>query len=134
VKRAILILVVGLICTVGVASCSQQGSPDSPAKAIETYLNVRNSSDLPKMLATSCKDWEGKAQAEADSFKPMSASLQDMVCAENGKDGSFTIVICQGKLITQYNGESNTRDLADKPYRTIQEDGQWKMCGYKATK
>jgi hypothetical protein len=134
VKRSIIMLIAGCSFVLGLSACGQQGSGDSPVKAVETYLNLRVSSDAPKMLAISCKDWEGQATIEADSFKAMTASLNGMVCAENGKDGAYTVVSCQGKLVTQYNGESRERDLADKPFRTIQEDGQWKVCGYKPTK
>ncbi len=134
VRRHFHLLFLGLICLLTLVACGQQGQPDNPVGAVESYLKLRVASDAPKMLAVSCKDWEGQASIEADSFKSMTANLDGLSCSQSGQDGAFTIVGCQGKIVTQYNGESRNWDLSQKPFKTIQEDGQWKVCGYQATK
>ncbi len=110
-----------------VAAC---GSQDSPTAAIQNYLNARVAADETKMVALTCKDQESLAETEAASFKSLNAKLNSVSCSQAGTDGQFTLVACQGSILTTYNGETTTRDLAGRNFRTIQEDGQWKFCGY----
>ncbi len=118
-------------CVIGVlilTGCAQQ---DSPVQAVQSYLNYRVASDESKLLSVSCKDWENDARVEAASFQSMKASLDGVSCNQNGTDGSFTVVACKGKIMTTYAGETRSRDLADRSFKTIQEDGHWKVCGYE---
>lgn len=124
--RALLLLV--LLGALLVAACGQQ---DSPASAAESYVKTRLASDAAKLVALSCKDWEGQARDEAASFQSMNASVDGMSCSQSGEDGQFTLVTCQGKLLTTYAGETRSRDLAARSFKVVKEDGQWKMCGYK---
>jgi len=117
-----------LIVVLVVAAC---GSQDSPIAAVQNYLNARVAADDTKMVALTCKDQESLAETEAASFKSMNAKLDSVSCAQAGTDGQFTVVACQGSILTTYNGETTTRTLAGKNFRTIQEDGQWKVCGYQ---
>jgi hypothetical protein len=110
------------------SACGQQ---DSPVQAVENYLRLRVASDAPKLLAASCKDWESQASVEAASFQSMNAKLDGMACKQSGADGLFTVVACQGQIVTQYAGETRNWDLAAKNFRVVKEDGQWKMCGYQ---
>lgn len=131
IKRSTIVLIVALICGLTAAACGG-GSADSAAKAVESYLTLRNNKDVNKLLAVSCKDWEGQATAEIASFQSMNASLDSLSCQPSGTDGQFTVVKCSGKLSTQYQAETpRVRDLSERNYKAIQEDGQWKMCGYQ---
>ena len=111
-----------------VAAC---GSQDSPVAAVQNYLNARIAADDTKMIAMTCKDQESLAETEAASFKSMNAKLDSVSCSQAGTDGQFTVVGCLGSILTTYNGETTTRSLAGKNFLTIQEDGQWKVCGYQ---
>ena len=124
-----LVLLTALIGVLVLSACGQ--SQDSPVQAVENYLKLRVASDAPKLLAASCKDWESQASVEAASFQSMNAKLDGMACKQAGEDGQFQIVACQGKIVTQYAGETRNWDLADKNFRVVKEDGQWKMCGYQ---
>ncbi len=118
-------------CVIGIlilAGCAQQ---DSPVQAVESYLNYRVVSDESKLLSVSCTDWENDARVEAASFQSMNAKLDGMSCGQAGTDGSFTVVACTGKIVTTYAGETRSRELAGKNFKTIQEDGHWKVCGYQ---
>jgi hypothetical protein len=53
-----------------------------------------------------------------------------MSCSEAGKQDNVTIVACTGKVLTQYAGETRTWNLGDRNFKTLQEDGKWKFCGY----
>ena len=60
----------------------------------------------------------------------MNAELQGMSCRQSGQEGDYTVIECEGKIVTVYNGETREWDLGAFPYRMIQEGGDWKMCGY----
>ena len=61
----------------------------------------------------------------------MSATLDSVSCSQKGDDGQFTLVACQGKIVTTYAGETRNWDLAARNFKLVKEDGQWKMCGYQ---
>ncbi len=127
-KRSVTLAIIAVL--VGVLSLVACGQQDSPAQAIVSYLQYRSASDEAKVLAVSCKDWEGQARTEVASFQSMNAKLEGMACSPTGTNGQFTVVACTGKLITTYAGETRTRNLAERNFKTIQEEGRWKMCGY----
>jgi hypothetical protein len=123
-RPTFLVIIVMLVVT----ACAQQ---DNPVQAVENYLKLRVASDAPKLLAASCKDWEGQATVEAASFQSMNAKLDNMACKQTTIDGPFQIVACTGQIITTYAGETRNWDLAAKNFKVLKEDGQWKMCGYQ---
>jgi hypothetical protein len=126
--QRLLIVVAGLLCLVGLSACGQQ---DNPVGAVQSYIAGRVASDTNKLVSLSCKDQESQAMTDADSFRSMKASIDSMTCKQVGEESPYTIVACDGKIITEYAGESRTWNLADRNFKTIKEDGQWKVCGYK---
>ncbi len=131
-KRSIRRFLLALVGLLILAACGGQGSP---AATIESYLKVRLAGDVTKLVALSCKAWESSATDEANSFKSLNATLDGVKCAQQGDDGGFSLVVCQGKVTINYVGEAaQTRDLATRAFKTTREDGQWKMCGYAALK
>lgn len=108
------------------AACAQS----DPAATVEAYLQAKVASDLDRMLGLSCAAWEGQAVIEATSFESMNAELDGMACRANGELDGAMRVECEGQITTVYNGETRQWDLGAFPYRLVQEDGEWKMCGY----
>ena len=106
------------------AGCSQPGDPGA---AMVKYLEARASADADSIRGLSCAAWEGQAVAQADSFRSMNARLDNVTCQKSGTDGAYTLVTCDGKIVTTYNGENREWTLGT--YRMAQEDGEWKMCG-----
>ena len=88
-------------------------------------------SDLNQMINLSCAEWEAQARVEATSFKSMQASLDGVTCKDAGADGKYTLVSCQGKIITSYNGESRDWSVAERQFKVVQDGGDWHMCGYQ---
>jgi hypothetical protein len=117
-----LFLVLSMI--VLVAACSQTSDPGA---AMVKYLEARAAADANAIRGLSCAAWESQAAMQADSFRSMNAELQDVTCQQSGTDGDATLVTCDGKIVTSYNGEN--REWALGTYRMVQEDGEWKMCG-----
>ena len=128
-RLRLYLLISGCACLLVLSGCGQQ--QDSPTAAVQAYLNARVAADGSKIAALTCKDQEGLAEAEAASFKSLNAKLDSVSCSKTSTDGDYTIVACTGNILTTYNGETTPRPLAGKNFKTIQEDGQWKVCGYQ---
>lgn len=127
-RSSVLIILTVLIGVLILSACAQ---PDSPVNAVQAYINARVVSDAPKLIALSCKEWEGRARDEAASFQSMNAKLDSMSCTSKSDDGQSSVVACQGKIVTTYAGETRNWDLAARSFKLVKEDGQWKMCGYQ---
>jgi hypothetical protein len=126
-QRSIILTIFMLIM---LAACNN-AQPDTPVGVVQSYVQARVTSDESKLITLSCKAQESQAKKDADSFRSMKATLDSITCKQAGTDSSFSIVACEGKIITEYAGETRDWNLADRNFKTIQEDGQWKVCGYK---
>jgi uncharacterized protein YcfL len=125
--RLSLFVIVVLLILAGCSSSAQNGA----AKAVEGYLQAVTAQDINKASSLSCANWESSAQLEVDSFSAVTAKLDGLSCKETGTDGKFTLVSCQGKIVTTYNNENQEINLAGRVYQAVQESGEWRMCGYK---
>lgn len=117
-------------------TASEAASPvttggDGPPKAIYAYLEARVAGDANRMVTLSCATWEGQAKIEAASFRNVKPRLEDAVCETAGTEGEFTLVACQGRIMTSYNGEPRAFDLSHRQFKTVNDGGEWRMCGYK---
>ena len=124
IKRLILSLIVFLL-----AGCGGSSNVTA-ASAVEEYVKVRITGDEAKLVALTCKDRESAARTEAAGFRQGNTRIESVSCKESGKEGQFTVVRCEGKMIKNYGGEDTTINLADRAFKMIQEDGQWRVCGY----
>ena len=123
-----LSLWVALTLAGGLAACK---SPGTAAGAVQSYLEARVQSNVNQMINLSCPAWEAQARIEASTFQAMQARIEGLTCAENGADGNYTRVACQGKIVTTYQGETREWNLSDHQFKLIQDDGEWRMCGYE---
>ena len=106
-------------------------SQTSAADSIMAYLQARVQSDVDKMIGLSCPEWEAQARIEASTFKALNAQLDGVSCKDASADGSATLVSCKGKIVTTYNGETREWPLSDRQFKTVLDDGEWRMCGYQ---
>ncbi|MCC6192693.1 MAG: hypothetical protein IT318_27030 [Anaerolineales bacterium] len=104
---------------------------DPALAAILSYLEARAAADVTRVTDLSCTAWKPQAVTEAVSFRSMNAKLQDVACQVTGTDGDFTLVRCDGKIITTYGPEAREWDLSTLLYQALPEAGEWKMCGYQ---
>lgn len=116
----ILLLPIVLI----LASCSSEADP---ADVAMNYLIARLEANVDKLRDLSCADWESQVQLQAASFSSIDAHLEDATCKVGGKEGDQTVVECDGKIVYEYNGERNERELGN--LLMVQEGGEWKVCG-----
>ncbi len=111
-------------------ACNNQGPTTTPVSVVVDFINVRITGDETKLVALTCKDQESWARTQAASFKQGLTTVKSVNCKQDNTEGQYTVVRCEGSLVKSYNGENTAIDLAGRGYRTIQEDNQWRVCGY----
>ena len=122
-QRWIFVLL-GLVFLCG---CAPTGSPQD---AVLTYLQALIQRDDIGAISRSCLAWEESAQAEALSFDAVEVRMEEVACSEVDEQDGVVLVQCQGRIIANYGGEDQDIDLNERIFRTVLEDGEWKMCGY----
>jgi hypothetical protein len=111
------------------SACSRSGG--SPSGAVEAYLQSLVTGDSVQAINLSCSDWEDQATTEAASFSSVEVTLEGLACQQAGTAGDAALVTCSGTIHAVYNGEQQDLPLEGRTYRALQEDGEWKMCGYQ---
>lgn len=112
------------------AACGTDADAAGAAQTVEAYLQARVEEDVDQMILLSCPEWEAQARLEAVSFQAMDASLEGVTCQPGESQGDGTLVDCEGKIVTTYQGEQREWSVSEHPYRVVQQDGEWRMCGY----
>jgi len=112
------------------AACGGGADPAGAAQTVEAYLQARVEEDVDQMILLSCPEWEAQARLEAVSFEAMDATLEGVTCQPGTSQDDGTLVDCDGKIVTTYQGEQREWSVSEHPYRVVQQDGEWRMCGY----
>jgi hypothetical protein len=114
-------------------ACNGSATPgaERAVKNVEAYLQARVQGDVNQMISLSCAAWEPQARLEYTSIQGREPKLEGLACQKSGIEGSNAFVACQGKIVTSYNGEQREFDLAERPFKLVQEGNDWRMCGYK---
>jgi hypothetical protein len=102
-------------------------SASDPAIVMVSYLQARVEGNVNQMQALSCSSWDNQAIIQAQSFRSMNASLENVACHTVSSDSSQATVACEGHILTEYNGQTRTWELGS--YRFVVESGSWQMCG-----
>lgn len=129
--RAALALLVAAVMILAGCSGGAGGAAGGAPQAVERYLKALVERDENALIAASCAAFEEQARTEFDSFAAVKLNLQDVACQESGKDGAATLVTCSGQIIANYGAEDLQIDVADRTYLTVEEGGEWRMCGYR---
>ncbi len=113
------------------AGCGPGGGDQAgAARTVEAYLEARVQQNVEQMTLLSCPEWEAQARVEAISFQSMDATLDGVSCEASGSEGANALVNCQGQIVTTYQGEVREWSVSEHPYVVVQQDGEWRMCGY----
>ncbi len=128
IKGFILLMALSLVF---LTACQSEAEADAPAQAVVNYIQALVAKDAAQLSETVCKAWEESALVELDGFTGVNIQTQDLSCATSGTDGADQLVDCTGKIVASYNGENQEFSVDRQTYRVTQEDGQWRMCGYK---
>jgi hypothetical protein len=121
------------LCAGALVACSGGSTDDvtGAARNVEAYLKARVESNTDRMIALSCAAWEPTAKVESTSFKSLNARLEGVSCTATAGAAGTATVGCAGTIVTTYNGENRELNLADKPFSSVVESGEWRMCGYR---
>lgn len=119
-----------LLLTIFLVSCSAPANADGAA-ALEVYFQALVAKDENRLINSTCAASEADARQELRTFDAVTVSLQDLDCQATGQDGDTTLVACTGKIIANYGNEVLELSLADRTFLAIQENGEWRMCGYR---
>lgn len=110
------------------AGCGGNASADGAIGAVDRYLRAKIAADEAGLRAVMCSELEATIQNEADSFAGVTdPRIENMACTFNPDDNTVT---CTGAIIATYGTEEQSFPL--QTYSVIQEDGEWKWCGYPA--
>jgi hypothetical protein len=112
------------------AGCVGGAGGSGAGAAVERYYRALAEKNAEVMIQNSCAAWEESAQREFDAFAGVQTKLDAITCAEAGKDGDYTLVTCTGKIQATYGTELQEFDLSGIQYKTLEEGGDWRMCGY----
>lgn len=105
-------------------------SSNSPAIAVEKYLQAMVDRNIVEMKANTCSSWEENAQTDFDSFQGLDARTENLSCTVISQSDEYAEVACTGNIIVTYNGEDAPFALDVRNYLSSKTDGRWEFCGY----
>ncbi len=126
-----LLLTVFLILASILAACGSGGNTEDAAIAIEGYLTALADQDQDGLVNLSCAAWEANAITESQAYYGVETRLDGISCSFTETDGDFAVVSCEGNIIATYSGEDAPFPLNARQYLSIEEGGEWRMCGYR---
>ena len=127
--RIICIVFLGILISFFLPACNR--GQNNASNAIEAYIHALSNKDSVQISNLSCADWEQNALLEVNSLTAVGSKVENLTCEKIGQDGADTYVSCTGGLSLDYNGEAQQIDLSTRTYIARQEDGEWRMCGYR---
>ncbi len=134
VRLCFLLIFIPLIVihTALLSACTNVSPGQAAAAAVQSYWQAMVDRDLNKVVELSCADWEAQARTEFNSFSAVKLKLENVACqAPADASGQSIKVTCTGAIIANYGAEDLTIDIANRAYNTVNEGGEWRMCGYQ---
>lgn len=122
---------IGLIALLSLALSACAGGQDAPAQTVLLYQQALVDKNQEELVNYVCADWESQALLELDSFVSVETELVDATCQTVSEDGDTAQVTCEGTITATYNGEAREFPLSGRTYTVINENGEWRLCGYE---
>jgi hypothetical protein len=129
-KKLIFSIIIASFVPILLLNACTASDSNAPAAAVESYIQALVNKDENAMINYSCTTWEENAKVELNSFTAVTINLENLQCEVTGEDNNYKLVSCEGKIIAGYGNEDLVIDLSDKLFQVLQEDGEWRMCGY----
>ena len=127
--KKILFITLLFSLSILLAACTSGGSAGA-AQAVENYLTALVEKDADRLINLSCAAWEEGALTDSRAYDGVEAKLEEMQCSVSGSEGEYTLDACSGNIIATYSGEDRPLPLDARQYLTLEEGGEWRMCGY----
>jgi hypothetical protein len=128
-RKFALMVVFLCLLILSLSACGGKAATDPASTAVENYINALVNKDSAKLTALSCASWESDAMLELDSLQAVTTRLEGLTCKTSSTDGTTSQVNCQGKIVTTYNGEDQSLDLAARTYQVEKQGGDYLVCG-----
>lgn len=125
------IFFIALILILLLGACGGGNDEEAAANAVQAYLAALVEQDTDTLVNLSCAAWEQGALTDSAAYDGVTARLEDAQCTGAGADGDSLLVSCTGSIIATYSGEDRPLPLDRVQYVTVNEGGDWRMCGYK---
>jgi hypothetical protein len=122
------ITLISLLAVLLLAACQSQ--PGGAVQAVEEYYQALVDRDDARFTGYTCAAWEEQALLEFDSFAGVKIKLEGLNCEEAGTEGNETLVACSGKIAATYGSEQMDFPLDGRMHRVVNENGDWRVCGY----
>ena len=122
---------IGLIALLSMALSACAGGTDAPAQTVLLYQQALVDKNQDELISYACADWESQALLELDSFVSVETELVDATCQTVSEDGDTAKVTCEGAITATYNGEARDFSLSGRTYIVVNENGDWRLCGYE---
>ncbi len=128
-SKSLCILVFTFLLTLFVLTACGNSSADEPAKVVEAYWHAMAAKDSAALSNLVCADYEVTALNNLDSFQSVDLSLKDLKCTVASSNEDSADVTCSGSLVTSYDDEDASIDLAIFTFAVNKEGGDWLVCG-----
>ncbi|QRN82209.1 hypothetical protein JR338_07095 [Chloroflexota bacterium] len=122
---------IGVIALLSMALSACAGGQDAPAQTVLLYQQALVDKNQEELISYACADWESQALLELDSFVSVETELVDATCQTVSEDGDTAKVTCEGAISATYNGEAREFSLSGRTYTLVNENGDWRLCGYE---
>ncbi len=122
---------IGIIALLSMALSACAGGQDAPAQTVLLYQQALVDKNQEELISYACADWESQALLELDSFVSVETELVDATCQTVSEDGDTAKVTCDGAITATYNGEARDFSLSGRTYIVVNENGDWRLCGYE---
>ena len=122
-------LAIVLILTLALSACAE--TQDAPAQAVQLYYQALADKNQEELINYACAEYEMQAYLELDSFVSVETELVDAACQTVSEDGDTALVTCEGAITATYNGEAREFPLSGRTYTVVNENNEWRLCGYE---
>lgn len=122
---------IGIIALLSMVLSACAGGQDAPAQTVLLYQQALVDKNQEELISYACADWESQALLELDSFVSVETELVDATCQTVSEDGDTAKVTCDGAITATYNGEARDFSLSGRTYIMVNENGDWRLCGYE---
>lgn len=125
----LLLLAIVLTLTLVLSACAE--TQDAPAQTVLLYYQALVDKNQEELINYTCADYEMQAYLELDSFVSVETELVGAACQTVSEDSDTALVTCDGAITATYNGEAREFPLSGRTYTVINENGEWRLCGYE---
>ena len=131
--KRILIIIYNNRSPAAVSCLRRQNDGEAAAQTVEAYLSALVEQDTDTLVNLSCAAWEQGALTDSAAYDGVTARLEGTPSAPPpAQEGDSMLVSCQRQQSSPPTPAKTARCRSTAcTYLTVNEGGEWRMCGYK---